>query len=949
MRIAINSLINVRIVQLVLLFLVVEIGISESVNAQSLVDISGVVSDSTSSEPILGANIFIVSLAKGTATNADGSFTIKNVPIGKYRVRFSYIGYITKFIDIDVTDSEVYSMSVALQPNIFEGEEITVLAQAAGQVAAIKQQLESNTIVNVVSKERLSELPDQNAAESVARLPGVSVQRDAGEASKVVVRGLSPRFNSITVNGIRLPGTEGDRSVDLSLVPSDVLDGIEVFKALTPDKDADAVGGTVNLLVRKASNEFKGAASLESGYNGLRSNVGTYKFSLNGSNRFFNSKLGVLASLSIQKADRGSELFDISPEFNQADSSISDIDNLNFTDNFQIRNKTGASLSLDYAFNDNHEIYFSSLYGKTNRDEQRYRKRYRVGNTRVEYDARDTDRFETLYSNVLNGVHEIKKFEITWKTSYSYTLAKQNFGNYSRFYEVGAYDDGLNNRSIDDIIEKAYNNLDETYFLYGQNDTYRRTEGDFTGAGDIKYNFNINANIEGYLKTGFKYRDKNKLNNNDQLLTDFGDVSQVGRDNPDLFDLYNSTHIAISNFIDSDYKVPTINGYSALTPGLDISKLNDFYSTYSSIYQTNRSIDLQDYEAGESVTSAYVMSELNLGKKVSVLAGVRYEDISTSYQGLTGTLSGNLGERGEIIDTTGGQNYQDLFPQFHLKINVIEGIDLRFAYTQSISRPDYFNLVPFEQISVSERQITRGNPNLKASKAINYDAFLSYYNSRFGYVSVGAFYKEIENVDYISTKKIIGGDNSGYDLTEPVNAIGISTVKGIEFDVQTDFKFLPKPLNGLILSTNIAFIKSETFFPLFMLGPRDPNPPFSPTIIDTVRSGKLPGQPDITASLTIGYEIAHFSARASLAYQEFILEQLGSSGPLDQLSEGFSFWDFRVNQSFKKYSNVTLFINMNNVTNQSERQFVGSGSDLRINTRDFLYGFTASTGVRVKF
>ncbi|HBX67049.1 MAG TPA: hypothetical protein DEG32_13160, partial [Balneolaceae bacterium] len=202
--------------------------------------------------------------------------------------------------------------------------------------------------------------------------------------------------------------------------------------------------------------------------------------------------------------------------------------------------------------------------------------------------------------------------------------------------------------------------------------------------------------------------------------------------------------------------------------------------------------------------------------------------------------------------------------------------------------------------------------------------------------------------DYLRTTRITEGDFAGYELTSPVNADGISTVRGVEFDLQTDFKFLPKPLNGLILSTNIAFIKSETFFPVLKIGPRSPEPPFRPTIIDTVRSGKLPGQPDVTASFTLGYEIGLFSARASLAYQQEILEELGSSEPVDQLSRGFSFWDIRVNQSFATLPNLTAFLNVNNLTSEVERDFIGAGST-RLNTQNFTYGLTGSIGVKYKF
>ncbi len=85
-------------------------------------------------------------------------------------------------------------------------------------------------------------------------LPGVAIQRDAGEATKVVVRGLSPKFNSVTINGVRIPATDpSDRSVDLSMISQDILAGIEVFKALTPDMDADAIGGTIKSCHKKCS------------------------------------------------------------------------------------------------------------------------------------------------------------------------------------------------------------------------------------------------------------------------------------------------------------------------------------------------------------------------------------------------------------------------------------------------------------------------------------------------------------------------------------------------------------------------------------------------------------------------------------------------------------------------------------------------------------------------
>lgn len=938
-----------QIAKLILLFIAISGFFTSIGKAQTTGSLKGQVTDSGTSEPVFGVNIFITELGRGAATDLDGNYSVENVPAGTYEVRFSYLGYVTQNIPVVITAGETVDVNVSLSPDLIEGEEITVLAQAAGQVAAIKQQMESNTIVNVVSKEKLAELPDNNAAESVGRLPGVSVQRNAGEASKVVVRGLSPKFNSITVNGIKIPGSDpADRSVDLSLVPSEVLDGIEVFKALTPDKDADAVGGTVNLLVKKAPIGLNGSTSFEYGYNDLRQELGQYKGSLNLSNRFLDDKLGVLVTGSFQKANRSSEQLDNNLLFNRADSTLR-TENLNLADTRETRKRYGASISLDYDL-DNTDLFLSSFMGRTDRDELRLRKRYRVGNTRVEYDLRDRERTEILYTNSLRGVHSKDIFKVDWQLAHSYSLGKQPYGNYARFQELGAFKNGLIDYQGPEVIPGfARNDLNATWFQYGTFNTSRSTNRDLTAELNAQIDYEI-ANINGFIKFGGKYKDKKRIYDVDELRTDYNVVSEIGQANPDLFDLYNSTHIAISNFIDPDYDNPDfLDGDYEMTVGLDQQGLADFYETYSSRYELNRTIDLSDYTAGETVSAGYVMAEMNFGPKVTLIPGFRYEYTENFYEGKFGKPTGNLGQSGTIIDTTGGQNYGELLPQVHLKVNIIEGVDLRLAYTESLSRPDYYNLVPFEQVNDAEQVLARGNPNLKHTKASNYDVFLSFYKSSLGYFSVGAFYKELDDIDYIRVTRLTEGEYANYELTSPVNSDEITTVKGVEFDLQTDFRFLPKPLNGLILSANLAFINSETFFPYFKIGPRDPNPPFRPTIVDTVRAGKLPGQPDVTAAVTIGYEIGLFSARLSLSHQQEILQQISTQSITDQLSDGFNFWDFRLNQSFRKIPGFTFFVNINNLTSESERSTMGSGTGESRLTQVNNFGMNASTGFRYKF
>ena len=197
--------------------------------------VTGTVVDANSGEPLPGANIRIEGTTLGAATTIEGTFVIPNAPSGRQLLLISYIGYNPKEVYVDVPDGGSVSVEVELEWEGVSGDEVVVTAAAEGQMGAINRQLQSNTITSIVSADRIREVPDVNAAESIGRLPGVSLQRSGGEANKVVIRGLSPKYNTVTVNGVRLPATGGDdRSVDLSLISNQMLDGIEVAKAIMP-------------------------------------------------------------------------------------------------------------------------------------------------------------------------------------------------------------------------------------------------------------------------------------------------------------------------------------------------------------------------------------------------------------------------------------------------------------------------------------------------------------------------------------------------------------------------------------------------------------------------------------------------------------------------------------------------------------------------------------------
>ena len=309
-------------------------------------NIEGSVKDSQTKDGLPGANLLLVKTSLGASSDVNGKYTIRNVPPGSYTLRATYVGYQQKEVAVTVKDGETVKLEIRLVAIGIEGQEVVVTAQAAGQNEAINQQLSAIPITNVVSRARIQELPDANAAESVGRLPGVSLVRTGGEGSQVVIRGLSPQYNQITIDGVEMPSnvasannitsgdkgaqegtiaTLGDRGGDLSMISSSMLGGIEVTKAITPDMDATAIGGVVNFGMRKAvktelSTDEVAAASwvplgelwVQGGYANLKQSYDNYKFVGSLEKRFFDEQeFGVFVQASMERRNLSSNVLGV--------------------------------------------------------------------------------------------------------------------------------------------------------------------------------------------------------------------------------------------------------------------------------------------------------------------------------------------------------------------------------------------------------------------------------------------------------------------------------------------------------------------------------------------------------------------------------------------------------------------------------------------------------------
>ena len=407
----------------------------------------GTVTDAGTGESLPGATVRIDGTSLGAATDLDGHYRIPRVPEGDHVVVVSYVGYKAQRVPVTVSSDEDRRLDVALELDVVEGQEIVITAQAEGQVAAINQQLASNQIVSVVSAARIQELPDANAAESVGRLPGISIQRDAGEGQKVVIRGLSPKYNNVTVNGVKLPATDfNDRSTDLNMVSPDMLAGIEVFKALTPDQDADAIGGAVNFRLRGAPAGLRANALLQGGYSGLTKDIGPYKTNLTLSNRFFGDRLGVFVQGNLEHADRSSERMNAG-FINQARSSqdtsrVLLTENLDLRDRTETRDRYGASLLMDYTLPGG-SLQFTNFFNRLGRDYVSRDNTFSTAVVAASYDLREARLQTDVWSTALSGEFRMPAgATLTFNLNRSSSLLDKPYDSRMRFTQNSAFDTG---------------------------------------------------------------------------------------------------------------------------------------------------------------------------------------------------------------------------------------------------------------------------------------------------------------------------------------------------------------------------------------------------------------------------------------------------------------------------------------------------------------------------
>lgn len=892
------------------LLLVALLSLTYILNAQSTSVIKGRVLD-TENLPLPGANVSVENTDFGTVTDVNGFYTLVQIPIGKQIVHISYIGFNEETKEIVLSKGKTAELNFQLKPGIMLNE-VEIGYQLQGQAKALNQQKSNDNITNIVASDQVGKFPDANIGDAIKRIPGISVEYDQGEARFGHVRGTEPKYNSVSINGERIPSAEGEtRAVQLDLIPSDMIQTIEVSKTLTPDMDADAIGGAINLITRSAPSGTRISASLGSGYN-LISNSPTLTGSLILGTRVAHDKLGIVFSGSYYDNPLGSD--NIEAEWEQDDNG-----NV-YTSDFQVRQyevqriRQSYSLSLDYKFNHNHKIEISGIYNHRNDWENRFRRRYKdieqdedgnwVAEIRRQTKGGGHDKKyarledQRTLQGKIKGEHLFGNIKLKWSGSYAKASEERPMERYAsyRVKDVAVTPDFSNPSAPSFIVDPEFADFNSEYGLKELTEENKYTD-EMDLIGKLSLNIPLmTGHYKNSLKFGAKYRSKEKKRDND--FFEYNPLDEDGFNNNIYNNLIDKTK---DNFLAGDYQAGHF---------VDPEYLGKLDLGNSSTFEKSKVLEelAGNYNASENVSSAYIMFRQNFGKKFKATAGLRIESTSLESQGYQFEINED-GDESLIQTAKEKNNYTNFLPNIQLKYKIDKKQVIRIAYTNTLARPDYYALVPFREVNLEDNEIVIGNPNLNPTTSMNLDLMYENYFKSIGLLSGGLFYKDVSDFIIEIERRDYAYENNTWDKFKQTLNAGDASIFGVEAAFQRQLDFLPGALKGLGVYLNYTYIHSKVNN--FELAGREGE------------DIPLPGTPENNFNGSLNWEYKGFNLRVSANWaSEFRdSEGIGETAFYDRWYDQVFYLDVNAYYTFAKHWKV--FVDALNLTNQPLRYYQG--------------------------
>lgn len=820
--------------------------------------VQGRVLNQATSIALEGATVQIVGTDLRVLTERDGTFSLPRLAVGSAMLRVAYPGLDPATQTLDLAPGVNVLPDIKLVSDIYAMEAYAVTAVREGNAAAIVRQENALTITNSVSVDAYGNVAKGDMGSFLQRLPGIVGEYGGSAVDAISVRGLSPEFTTVTMDGARLAGANPDSRTQLvSALPSGSIESVEVIKTPTADMDAESLGGVVNLRTRSGFDR-SGRAIIFNGSYSYNETMGRY-LDLSGSGRRFypnysldysdvflvgGRKLGVSLTGAYQEVGDGLQTIRTTFAQNWNYSSPTVGRQVLYADQeYHLNKRVNFQAKFDYKFSADSSVAFSAGWSRfvniMDQSRPQYtdnltfdaanstsdfwiftRSSYRSGRD-VRYTPSDTWNFQ------LNGKTKLGAIALSWAATYS-----DSFRPLDRM-SATARSNNLYGFTYDRTASKEFPTLTFNGALAPPNDPFTNmlsiaVTGTHEDASDQIASAKLDATrdfararIPVKLKAGFRVRQQDRDRDADSITGtlgagDYSRYRSFAFQHGWLDGRYPATPIIDTKAVFKDI------GFSYLPSGLAARPALQFAYNPSVLPLTTANLDTSvinslqnDYQTRETIPAAYLQSEVKWTRKLQMTAGVRVEQtrasITSRYENTRLTAPEDRFGTFRTVES----EYTDWFPNLQFRYEPIPHFTLRANYSTTIGRPRIADLVGRFTVNDVGQVVSFSNPSLKPQISRNYDVSLEYYFKPVGIASIGFFRKEIEN--YVTATSFrITGNEFGLDLSDYVGWQGNSrvnagdgTVEGMELNYSHQLSFLPGALRGLGLMGNWTVLTSQ--------------------------------------------------------------------------------------------------------------------------------------------
>ena len=874
-----------------------------------------------------------------------GRFVFHNLPAGSYELTVDYLGAQSATVEVVVEDGAVATPLLRVGNPHGVLEEVIVYGQAASASKAMNQMRAADHLVAIVSADFVGQFPDENVSEALQRVSGVFIERDQGEGRFVGVRGISPGLNVAAINGVPIPSPEGDtRAVALDVLPSDLVERLEVSKTLTPDMDADAIGGTIDVKSLSAFDrknlyyKFRGEGRRDDVANATKVKLST---ALTNVFEVGAGELGVAFSYSMGEKTIAVDNVEVDGGW---DNDLEDVGVRGAEEVEQrrydvTRERRGMALNLNYRPNDTARYHLRTLRSWFADTELRNRIEFKLDegdieeltstshmrtDTELQRELKDRYEEQRIVSAVFGGEHDHGDWNIAYTYGYSEAEEREPGRVDSQFVNENVGRGGyvalgrqLRLTTSADALAPAGYELDEIVVENNATEDQRSTY-----ALDVAKELRFGEHA-GRIQFGVKHGAREKSLDLDArtydgfasepTLAEFvgGEAAYSLGDFGPLVD-YQRQRALARNASENPACAPA--SYDEDACGFELDK--DATALDSA----------RDYRIEEDVTALYLMNRIDAGDWRFVY-GARMEDTTFSANGFNARDVDINGEDDvQIVPNSFSGNYRHWFPSVHVRYEPRRNLIFRAALTRSISRPSFGDLNPSpdaieieEDDGEIELQVETGDPNLQPFEATNFDLAVEHYQGNVGAFSVGYFQKQIDN--FIFDADVSGTvDASVYAGSIPVTDAEIlmprngahARLHGLELSWTRHFDALAPPWNGLLLMANVTLTNSEANLGL-------------PDDAERSNDSTLPNQADVVGNLVIGYENERTSLRLAAAYLSERVVEIDLEDETNDLYED-SHLQVDFTAKYDLTNNIKGFINVVNLTEEPNYRYFGSRS-----------------------